>query len=429
MNINTEKIETNTLKVEVSVPVQEFVKNIDRAYLKNVQKFNVSGFRKGKAPRAIIENRYGKDIFYEDAAYLVVDETWPKVISEKNIEAVDRPELVKLDYGIDKDLAFTINVTVKPEVELGQYKGIEAKKSEYIVTDEDVDKQLNLMRERNARIIKKEDGIIEKGNMAIIDYEGFIDGAAFEGGKDSNYSLEIGSGSFIPGFEEQLIGKNAGEETEVKVTFPSDYHAKDLAGKEAVFKVKINEVKYKELPPLDDEFAKDVSEFGTLEEFKSDTKKKLQLRNDEKSKREFEDSVLKKVVDNAKVTIPKVMVDREIDYMMEDLNYRLKYQGIDLEQYAKYTNTSIEKLKEENRDAAENQVKTTLVLEKIGKVESVTATDDEVESEIENMAKQYNQEVDKIKKTLKEREINSLKTDIVTRKTVDLLVENAIATV
>lgn len=426
MNINTEKIEVNTLKVEVSVPVQEFIKNIDKAYLKNVQKFNVPGFRKGKAPRAIIESKYGKEVFYEDAAYLVVDEMWPKVISEKNIEAVDRPELVNLDYGIDKDLAFTVNVTIKPEVELGEYKGIEAKKPEYTVSDDDVDKQLQSLRERNARILKKEDGTIEKGDTAVIDFEGFIDGIAFEGGKDTNYSLEIGSGSFIPGFEDQLIGKKAGEEPEVKVTFPADYHAADLAGKEVVFKVKINEVKYKELLPLDDEFAKDVSEFETLEELKSDTRKKLQEKNDERAKREFEDAVVQKVVDNAKVEIPKVMVDREIDYMMEDLNYRLRYQGLSLEQYAKYINTTVEKMKEDYRNAAQNQVKTTLVLEKIGKAESVSATDEEVEQDIEKMAKQYNQEVEKIKKTLKDSDMGSIKNDIVTRKIVDLLVGNAV---
>lgn len=429
MNINTEKIEANTLKVEVTVPVDEFIKSIDKAYLKNVQKFNIPGFRKGKAPKAVIENRYGKEVFYEDAAYLLVDETWPKAVLEKNIEAVDRPDLVDINYGIDKDLTYTVNVTVKPEVELGDYKGIEAKKTEYTVSDEDVDKQIQLMREKNARIIKKENGTIEKGDIAVIDFEGFINDKAFEGGKDTNYSLEIGSNAFIPGFEDQLVGKKAGEEADVKVTFPSDYHSKDLAGKEAIFKVKINDVKYKELPALDDELAKDVSEFETLDELKADTKKKMQEKNDERTKNEFEDSVVQKVVDNAKVEIPKVMIDREIDYMMEDLNFRLRYQGIDLEKYAQYTNTTVEKMKEEYRGVAENRVKTNLVLEKIVKDESISATDEEVEKEIENMAKQYGQEVENIKKNLKDRDISSIKNDITTRKAIDLLVENAVATV
>jgi trigger factor len=386
----------------------------------------VPGFRKGKAPRAIIENIYGKDVFHEDAAYIVVDETWPKAVDDNNLEPVDRPELVNIDYSLDKDLVYTVNVTVKPEVELGEYKGVKAEKVEYPVTDEDIEKQLQSMREKNARIINKEDGTVEKGDTAVIDFEGFIDGVPFDGGKDTNHSLEIGSGSFIEGFEDQLMGKKAGEEVDVKVTFPGDYRAAELAGKDATFKVKINEVKYKELLPLDDEFAKDVSEFETLDELKADLRKKLEESNELRAKREFEDKVIKAVVENSTVDIPKVMVDREIDYMLDNLNYRLQYQGLSLEQYAQYTNTSIDKMKEDYRDAALSSVKTELVLQKVSKVENISPSDKDINQEIEKMAKQYNQELDKFKATLQEREMEIVKNEVITHKAVDFLVQNAV---
>lgn len=426
MDIKVEKIENNKVKMEITVGLEQFKKGIDKAYRSNVQKFNVPGFRKGKVPKAVIEKMYGEEVFYEDAVNYIINETYPDAVEEKNIEPVDRPEIDVVEIGKDKDLVYTATVTVKPEVELGEYKGVEVKKVEFPVTDEDVQKRLESLRERNARIVTREDGVVEKGDIATIDFEGFIDGVPFEGGKGTNYDLEIGSGSFIPGFEDGLIGKKAGEEVDVNVTFPEDYRAAELAGKAAVFKVKINEVKYKELMPLDDEFAKDVSEFETLEELKEDTRKKLVESNELRAKRQFEDDVMKKVVDNAKVDIPEVMVNKEIDYMMEDISMRLKYQGITLEQYAEYINTTVEKMREDYRNMAYDKVKTALVIEKIGKVENVTASEEEIEAEIEKMAKQYNQEVDKFKSSIGEREKEIIEGDVVNNKIVDFLVQNAV---
>lgn len=428
MNVKMEKIENNKVKLEITVPYEQFDKGIDKAYRKNVQKFNIPGFRKGKAPKKIIEQMYGEGVFYEDAVNFVIDETYPKSIEDNNIEPVDRPEIDIVEIGAGKDLVYTAAVTVKPEVELGQYKGVEVPKVEFPVTDEDVEKQLEAMRQKNARIITKEDGTVENGDTAVIDFEGFIDGVPFEGGKGSNHQLEIGSGSFIEGFEEQLIGKKAGEELDVNVTFPEDYRATELAGKPAVFKVKINEIKYKEMLPLDDEFAKDVSEFDTLEELKADIKVKTQENNDFKAKRQFEEAVVKKAVENAEIDIPEVMVNREIDYMMEDISYRLKYQGITLEQYAEYVNTTIEKMREDYKDIAKNKVKTGLVVEKISKVENITVSEEELEQEIEKMAGQYGQDTDKFKNSIGDREKNIIKDEIISNKTVELLVQNAVAT-
>lgn len=425
MGYKLEKIETNTAKLEVTVPSENFINAIDRAYHKNIGKFNVPGFRNGKAPRVIIENLYGKDIFHQDAAYMVVDDTWPEVVRESKIEPVDSPNLTNLDFGLDKDLVYTVTVTVKPEVKLGQYKGVEAKRNKYDVTDEDVQKQLESMQEKNARIITKTDGTIEKGNIAVIDFEGFIDGVAFKGGKGTNYSLEIGSGSFIEGFEDQLIGKKTGDDVDVRVKFPDDYTSKELAGKDATFKVKIDEVKYKELPALDDEFAKDVSEFETLDALKEDIKKKQQQTNDDRAKREFENDVLEKAVANATVEIPKVMVDNEIDYMIKNLEYRLKYQGITLEQYIKYAGTTMEKVREDYRESAERNVKTNLVLEAIGSEESVDVTDDDLKKEIDDMSKQYGEDAEKFKSGLKQPQLDMIKDDLKIRKTVELLVQNA----
>ena len=429
MDVRLEKTNVNEVKLEVTVPVQEFKKAIEKAYRKNVGKFNIPGFRKGKSPKVIIEKMYGEEVFYEDAVNFIIDETYPKAIEDNNIQAVDRPVLDVAQIGSDKDLVFTAKVTVKPEVELGEYKGVEVLKVEFPVNDEEIEKQLHQMAEKNARILTKEDGVIEKGDTAVIDFEGFVDGIPFDGGKDTNHSLEIGSNSFIEGFEEQLIGKGAGEEVEVNVTFPKEYRAANLAGKAATFKVKVNEIKYKELLPIDDEFAKDVSEFETLDELKADLRKKAQEESELKVKRQFEDSVVKKVADNAKVEIPEAMVKREIDYMLEDIRYRLSYQGVTLEQYVGFINTTVDKMKEEYKDIAFNKVKTGLVLEQIGKDEEITASEDEVNEEIEKTAKQYGDEADKFKKSIKDKERNLIKNDIINNKTVDFLVQNVKAIV
>lgn len=425
MDTRIEKVSANTIRLEITVTAEDFKKGIEKAYRKNAEKFNIPGFRKGKAPQAMIEKMYGEEVFYEDAVNIIIDETYPKAIEENSIEPVDRPEVDISDIGRDKNLVYTATVTVKPEVELGEYKGIEVEKIEYPVTDDDVEKQITSAREKNARIIVKEDGVIEKGDIAVIDFEGFVDDVPFEGGKDSNYQLEIGSGTFIEGFEDQLIGKKAGDETEVKVTFPEDYKAENLAGKPAIFKVKVNEIKNKELVPLDDEFAKDVSEFETLEEYRNDIRKKLQENNEHRAKHELEDAIVKKAVDNSKVEIPDVMIDREVDYMIEDIRYRLNYQGLTLEQYAQFLNTSIDDMKKEYRDTAYNRVKTHMVLEKIGKTEALDASDEEIDAEIEKTAKQYNQDFEKLKNSMRERERNIIKGDIINNKTVDFLVQNS----
>lgn len=425
MDVRVEKVGTNTVKLEITVPAQEFNKGIEKAYRKSAGKFNIPGFRKGKAPMMIIEKMYGEGVFYEDAVNIIFDETYPKAIDENSLEPVDRPEVDIVDIGRGKDLVYTATVTVKPEVELGEYKGLEVEKVDYPVTDEDLDKQLQQVRERNARILTKENGVIEKGDTAVIDFEGFIDGAPFEGGKGTNYQLEIGSGSFMEGFEDQLLGKKVSEEVDVNVTFPEDSKQSGLAGKPAVFKVKIKEIKYKELLPLDDEFAKDVSEFETLEEYKNDLRRKLQESNDARAKRQYEDAVVKKAVDNAKVEIPDVLVDREVDYMMEDIRYRLSYQGLTLEKYAELLNTSVDKMKADYRDAAYNKVKTRLVLEKISKAESIEAGDEEIDAEIEKAAKQYGQDAEKFRSSVGDRERNIIKNDIIVNKTVDFLVQNA----
>jgi trigger factor len=425
MDVKLEKIDVNAVKLQITVPSEDFEKQINKAYHKNVGKFNIPGFRKGKAPKLVIERMYGEGVFYEDAVNYIIDDTYPKAVEETKIKPVDRPEIDVVDIGKGKDLVYSAKVTVKPEVELGEYKGVEAKAPKYTAKDEDVDKQLQQMREKNARIITKEDGVVEKGNIVVIDFEGFIDGVPFEGGKAENYQLEIGSGTFIDGFEDALVGKKAGDELDVNVKFPENYGAEKLAGKPAVFKVKINEVKYKELSALDDEFAKDVSEFETLEELKADIQKKLQDADDERAKREFEDAVIKKVTDAAKVDIPDVMVDREVEYMMEDLNLKFRYQGINLEQYAKATNTTVDKMKEKYRDVAYDKVKTRLVLEKIGEVESIEASKEDVDAQIEKMSKRYGKDAEKFKASIGERERELIKEDIITNKAIDLVVESA----
>lgn len=423
MNAKVEKLENNKVKLEITVPMQDFQEALKKSYNKNVGKFNIPGFRKGKAPMAIIEKYYGIGVFYEDAVQFVCDDTYPKAIEDNNITPVDYPEIDIVQIGKDKDFIYTATVTVKPEVKLGEYKGVEAKKIEYKVTDEDINAKLDLMKDKNARILTKE-GKIEKGDIATIDFEGFIDGVAFEGGKADNYQLTIGSGTFIPGFEDQLVGAAAGDTVDVNVTFPEDYHEESLKGKPALFKVTIKEVKFKQLPELDDEFAKDVSEFDTLEELKQDIKKKLEEENAERAKREYEDEVLNKVVEAAEVDIPEVMIQKEIDYMMSDLNYRLKYQGLDIKKYAELLGTTIESLRDEFKEAAQKRVKSNLVLEAIAKAEGIDASEEEIDKKAEEMAKYYgSKDVDKMKEAILATEKTIIKEEIVNNKVIDFVVD------
>ena len=418
-----EKVDKNVVSFEFTVSADEFEKGVEKAYRKNVGKINIQGFRKGKAPRKIIERYYGAEIFYEDAVNIVLPDAYDNAVKENNIFPVDQPEIdIKGEIEKGKDITFTAKVTVKPEFELGEYKGIKASKVSHRTLKKDIDAEIEKMRERNSRMVSVEDRAVQKDDIANIDFEGFCDGVAFEGGKGENYDLTIGSGQFIPGFEDQLIGKNIGEETEVNVTFPEEYHAENLKGKDAMFKVKINSIKVKELPELDDEFAKDVSEFDTLEELKKDVKEKLSAAGKEKAAHETEENVIKAVCDATEIDIPEAMINSQIDKMIRDFDMQMRYQGLNLEQYMKYTGTTLDSLKEQFKADAEKNVKTSLVLEKVCQVENITASDKEVSKEYDDMAEQNGMKVEDIKKYVSEDDV---KERIKTRNTIKFLVDNA----
>lgn len=426
MNAKVEKLESNIVKIEVTVPVEKFKEAIKKAYNKNSSKFSVPGFRKGKTPIAIIEKYYGDSVFFEEAVNIICDETYPTVIDENNISPVDYPEIDIVQIGKDVDFTYTAKVTVKPEATLGQYKGIEVKKNVYTVTEEDVNVTLDSMRNKNARIVSKDDVALENENIAVIDFEGFVDNVAFEGGKGENYELTIGSGTFIPGFEEQLVGLKVNESKDVMVTFPEEYHAEELKGKPAVFKVTIKEVKVKELPELDDEFVKDVSEFDTLDELKADITKKQEENNTQKAKKEFEDELLNKAVESATVDIPQVMVEREIDYMLKDLDYRLKYQGMSIEKYAELMGTTIEAMRKDFNEMALNKVKMNLVLEAIAKAENITASAEEVDKKAEEIATRYgSQDIEKMKTAILSTEKTLIEEEVINNKVMELLVNES----
>ncbi|NBI07727.1 trigger factor [Senegalia massiliensis] len=425
MSATVEKKENNKVTLKFQVEYNEFDKAVQKAYLQNRSKFNIAGFRKGKAPRKIIESRYGEGVFYEDAINIILPEAYSDAIEENKIEPVDRPDIDISELEKGKPVIFTAEVTVKPEVELGEYKGIEVEKNEYNVTDEDVENELKTMQDRNARLVAVEDREVKEGDTVVIDYSGSVDGEKFEGGTAENQTLEIGSGQFIPGFEEQLVGKNTGEDVEVNVEFPEDYQAEELKGKKATFDVKIHEIKEKELPELDDEFAKDVSEFDTLDELKEDIKAKLEKEAKDKENAELQNNVIEKVMENSKVEIPEVMIDSQTDEEIRNLDYKLRYQGLDLEKYLELTNSKIEDLKEQLKPNAEKLVESDLVLEAIGKKENIEASDEDVDKELEKYAEQYKQDVDKFKKNLRDEDLESIKMGIIKTKTIEFLVDNA----
>ena len=427
MNSKLEKVENNIATLEITVSSEKLNEGIMKAYLKNVKRFNIPGFRKGKAPKSLIEKYYGEGIFYEDAINEVCPEAYEGAIIEHELEPVDTPKIDIVEIESGKGLVFKAEVTVKPEVTLGQYKSIEAQKKEYNVTEDDISKELEALRDKNARIISVTDRPIKLEDTVIMDFKGFVEGEKFEGGSAVNYELNIGSGQFIPGFEEQLIDGKAGDEVEVEVNFPEDYRSEDLAGKPAVFKVTIKEIKEKELLPLDDEFAKDISEFDTLEELKSSIENKKKEEADRRTKHEYEDLVISKVVENATVEIPDIMTENQIDSMLRDFDFQLRYQGFDLETYLKYMNTTMEELRGTYKETALNSVKTQLVLEAITNEENIEVGEEEVESEIEKTAKQYNQEIEKFKSTLKESNIAHIKESLLIQKTIDFLIENSIS--
>ncbi len=402
MSLQVENLEKNMAKMTVEVPAGEFEKAIKDAFDKNKNRFNIPGFRKGKAPLAMVEKMYGVEVLYEEAANLVLDKSYPDAAEESGLEIVSRPEidLVQIEKG--KDFIYTATVAVKPEVTLGEYKGIEVERAVVEVTDEDVENELKKVQNQNSRLLTVEDRPVQDGDQTLIDFDGYIDGKQFDGGKSEDYSLTIGSHSFIDTFEEQLIGKNIGEECEVNVTFPEQYHAKELAGKPAVFKVKIKEIKVKELPELNDEFAEEVSEFDTLDEYKNDIRAKLLESKEKTATTENENRVVGKVVENASMDIPEPMIDTQVRSMINDYARRMQSQGMSMEQYMQYTGMTLESLQNQTKPQAEKSIRTRLVLEAVVKAENIQVSDEMVEEEIQKMADSYKMEVEKVKEYLGE---------------------------
>ncbi|MHC6180834.1 trigger factor [Clostridium sp. JNZ X4-2] len=426
MNVKKEKIEENVVKLEITVESSKFDEAMKKSFAKNAKKFNIPGFRKGKAPMNIIKKYYGEGVFYEDAINFCCDDTYPQVLEENNIKPVDYPQIDIIQIGNDKDFVYTATVTVFPKVKLGEYKDLEVKKNTYNVTDEEVEKELKTIQQKNARIETKEDGNVEKGNIAIIDFKGSVDGKDFEGGEGKDYQLEIGSGTFIDNFEDQLIGLKAGDSKDVHVKFPKEYGREDLNEKEALFKVTVKEIKIKELPELDDEFAKEISEFDTLEEVKKDIRDKKQAANELKAEGEFEEAVLDAVCSNAEVNIPEAMIKKEVDNMLKDLEMKLKYQGLDLKTYYQYTNSTEEKVRDYMKETAEKRVKTDLVIGEIAKVEDIKAEDEELLERAKSMAKQYNsKDIEKMSKLIFDSQKEYLRTDVINGKVIKMLVDSS----
>ncbi len=425
MSVKIENVEKNIVKLEIEVEAKVFDECMDKAFNKNKSRYNIPGFRKGKAPRSMIERYYGEQVLYEDAINFACADAYDKAVDENDLQPVDRPEIDIVQIGNGQNLIFTATVTVKPEVELGQFKGLSAEKDTVVISDEEVEAELKRIAERNAKLITIEDRPVQEGDTVNMDFEGSVDGVPFAGGTATGYTLVIGSGTFIPGFEEQLVGAGLNSELDVNVTFPEDYHSEDLKGKAAVFKVKINDIKFKQLPEINDEFASDVSEFETLEEYKKDIREKLTQQAQEQAKRKFEDEIIKKAVENATCEIPDVLVNRRLDDMLRQLDMQLRYQGMNLEGYLKMMGTEESQIRADYRDNAYQDVKTQLILEKIAETESIAATPEEFDEELEQMAKRYNQSVEEMKKHLHEDDIEYIKNSIERRKTVAMLVENA----
>lgn len=422
----TKKIDTNRYQLEITVDGEKFREAIKEAYKKNGKKINVPGFRKGKAPLHIIETYYGSEIFFEDALNLLYNDLVEDAIKESGLKVInDKMDFDLVSISKEDGADFKVSLTTYPEIEIGEYKGLKAEKTAVKVDAAEVNAEVNAMAERNARMVSVEDRAAKKGDTVVIDFEGFTDGKAFEGGKAEGHSLVLGSGQFIPGFEDQIIGKNIGDEFDVNVTFPEEYGAKELAGKEAVFKVKLHEIKVKELPAVDDEFAKDVSEFDTLKELKADLKKKALDRKKKAADEAVENALVQQIVDSIKGDIPEAMFENRLEQCVEDFAYRLQSQGLNLETYLKYTNSNIDEFKKSFRPQAESQVKFRLALEKIVELENITPDEKDVEAEYEKLAKDYGVEADKVKNAIPAEE---LKKDIAVNKAIDLVKESAVIT-
>jgi trigger factor len=421
---SSNKIETNKYELEISVDKEKFEAAVAKTFKKNVSRMNVPGFRQGKAPRHIVERLYGEGVFYEDAVNSLYPTEYEAAIKEAGLEPVERADIEVVSVG-KEGLIFKAKVTVKPEVEIGEYKGLKAVKKIYSVSDGEVEHELFHVRERNARIITVEDRSAQKGDIAVIDFEGFVDGVPFDGGKADGHELELGSGSFIPGFEEQVEGHSTGEEFDVNVTFPEEYQSKDLAGKAAIFKINLHEIKIHELPELDDDFAKDVSEFDTLEEYKADIKKHVQESKDRKSKNDVEDALIDQIISGMTVEIPDAMVETSIDNMVNDFDYRLQMQGMNIKTYLQYSGMEMDAFRKTFREQADRQVKIRLALEKIASIEKFDVTEEELEAEYIKFAKRYDVDTDKIKTAVSKEDITR---DIMVGKAVDLIHNEAVIT-
>ncbi|SCJ72283.1 Trigger factor [uncultured Clostridium sp.] len=420
MNCTMEKLEKDQVRLTIEVDAEQFEKGIVAAYRKMVKSMNIPGFRKGKAPRKVIEQFYGPAIFYEEAFKEVYPDAYEKAIEDNDLQPVDYPEVDITDIGND-GVKFTATVQLKPTVTLGDYKGIKVERPEYTVTDEDVQAEVDRALERSARWIAVEDRPVQDGDRVTLDYAGTVDGVAFEGGTAEGQTLNIGSGMFIPGFEEQMVGMNPGEEKDLNVKFPEEYQAKELAGKDAVFHVKLHDIKEKELPELDDEFAKDVSEFDTLDEYKADIRAKLEEQNKQRADAQYENALIEKVAENATVEIPQVMIERQIDNMMREFEMRLMYQGLRLDDYFTITGSKAEDARAEFAKDADTRVKVQLVLEAIQEAEKIEATPEELDAEIAKMAEQANKPVEEYRASLQPQDMAYLTDMIVMRKTVALL--------
>ena len=424
MNVKVEKTENNNeVKLEFTVEAEKFNQAIKTVFNKNSKYFNIPGFRKGKAPYQIVEKTYGAQIFYEDAFNEIAGEAFEEGLRENNIEAVSKPEVEIKQIEKGKDLIFTAVVQTKPEVTLGKYKGIQVKKIEYNVSDEDVNHELMHMAEKNARLVSVEDRPVESGDITVIDFEGFVDGVAFDGGKAENHELTIGSNTFIPGFEDQIIGMKPEEEKEIKVKFPEEYFSANLAGKDATFKVKLHEIKKKEMPEINDELAKDISEFDTIEELKNSIKEKQEEQNKSKAKYETEDEVIKAVCAEAKVEIPSGMIETETDHMVQDINTRLSYQGMNIDQYLKMINKTMEEFRSEYKEQAETAVKSRLVLEAVGKDAGIEVKEEEISAKIKEMAENYGRKEEEVKDN--PELVKYVGDNLKVEKTINFLVENA----
>lgn len=425
MSLQVEKLEHNMAKLTIEVPAEELEKALETAYQKNKNKISVPGFRKGKVPRNMIEKMYGPAIFYEDAANELIPDAYEKALDECEEEIVSAPKIDVTQIEKGKDFIFTAEVAVKPEVTLGKYKGIKVDEADLAVTEEEINAQIEKERENSARTISVEDRPVKDGDITTLDFEGFVDGVAFEGGKGTDYPLTIGSGSFIPGFEEQLIGAELNKEVEVNVTFPEDYHAKDLAGKPATFKCKIKDIKEKELPELDDEFASEVSAFDTMAEYKEDVKKSLEMKKADAAKIAKEEAVIDAVIEDAKMDIPDAMVETEQRQIIEEFSQRMRMQGLTMEQYMQFTGMTQQALMDQTKPQALKRIQSRLVLEAVAKAEDLKASEEDYAAEIKDMSEKYQMEEDKIKEMLGEKGKKQVEEDLAIRKAVDFLVDNA----